>query len=433
MKKLFFILLVLFVTNKSTHAQTLYFPPNIGNTWDTIAPSSLNWCQDSIDALYQYLDTSLTDAFIVLKDGKIVLEKYFGNFTADSLHIWYSAGKSLKATLVGIAQKDGLLNINDKTSDYLGTGFTSLTIPQEDNITIWHQLTMTTGLDETNFSCTSPGCLTYVADAGTRWAYHNSPYNLLTDVIETVSGQGITTYTNQKIKNKIGMNSGFWLPFGDNSFYFSKARDMARFGLLTLNKGMWGSTVVLDDSLYYYQMLNSSQSINPSYGYLWWLNGKSSFIAPGSTTSYPFSIAPNSPADMFSAAGSQGQYISVSPSQNMVVIRQGESNSNDLASLSLLDNIWYKLLHMSCGTTSINSFDNENINIYPNPAKNIVYIKGLEQKKGSIKLTLTDVTGKTIKTANNQFELQLNNLQQGIYFLTITGENYKKVEKIVLQ
>lgn len=433
MKKLYFLLLVLFVTNKSTNAQTLYFPPNTGNTWDTIAPSSLNWCQDSIDALYQYLDTSLTDAFIVLKDGKIVLEKYFGNYTADSLHVWYSAGKSLRATLVGIAQKDGLLNINDKTSDYLGTGFTSLTIPQEDNITIWHQLTMTTGLDETNFSCTSPSCLTYVADAGTRWAYHNSPYNLLENVLTTASGQGLTVYTNQKIKNKIGMSSGFWFPFGDNNFYFSKARDMARFGLLTLNKGMWGSTVVLDDSLYYYQMLNSSQNINPAYGYLWWLNGKSSFIAPGSTTSYPFAIAPNSPADMFTAAGSQGQYISISPNQNMVVIRQGEANVNDLASFALLDNVWFKLMNMSCGTTNINSFDVDKINIYPNPANNMLYIKGLKQTNGEIIITLTDVTGKIVKTVKNQVELQLNNLEKGIYFLSITGNNFKKVEKIVLQ
>ncbi|MCB0381151.1 MAG: T9SS type A sorting domain-containing protein, partial [Flavobacteriales bacterium] len=291
----------------------------------------------------------------------------------------------------------------------------------------------TTGLDENNFSCTSPSCLTYVADAGTRWAYHNSPYNLLENVLTTASGQGLTVYTNQKIKNKIGMSSGFWFPFGDNNFYFSKARDMARFGLLTLNKGMWGSTVVLDDSLYYYQMLNSSQNINPAYGYLWWLNGKSSFIAPGSTTSYPFAIAPNSPADMFTAAGSQGQYISISPNQNMVVIRQGEANVNDLASFALLDNVWFKLMNMSCGTTNINSFDVDKINIYPNPANNMLYIKGLKQTNGEIIITLTDVTGKIVKTVKNQVELQLNNLEKGIYFLSITGNNFKKVEKIVLQ
>lgn len=432
MKNRLLLLFFLVSLQGNLKAQSYYFPPATG-TWDTIAPSTLNWCQDSIDALYQYLDTSLTDAFIVLKDGKIVLEKYFGNFTADSLHVWYSAGKSLRATLIGIAQKDGLLNINNKTSDYLGTGFTSLTIPQENNITIWNQLTMTTGLDETNFSCTSPGCLTYVADAGTRWAYHNSPYNLLKNVLDTVTGQGLTIYTNQKIKNKIGMGSGFWLPFGDNTFYYSKARDMARFGLLTLNKGMWNSTVVLDDSLYYYQMLNSSQNINPSYGYLWWLNGKSSFIAPGSTISIPGSISPNAPADMFTAAGSQGQYISISPSTGLVVVRQGESNTGDLAPLDLLDNIWFKLMNMSCATTNINSFDTDRINIYPNPTNNTVYIKGLEHKKGIITLTLTDITGKTIRTINNQVELHLNNLKQGIYFLTISGDNFKKVEKIVLQ
>ena len=84
MKKFVFIILI-FVSFQ-TKSQSLYFPPLADNTWDTMAPASLGWCQPSIDSLYSYLEQTHTAAFMVLKDGKIVLEKYFGTYTADSIH-----------------------------------------------------------------------------------------------------------------------------------------------------------------------------------------------------------------------------------------------------------------------------------------------------------------------------------------------------------
>jgi hypothetical protein len=85
-------------------AQNLYFPPTTGTSWETTSPTALGWCQNKIDALYTYLQARNTKGFIILKDGKIVLEKYFGTFTQDSINKWASAGKALTATLVGIAQ-----------------------------------------------------------------------------------------------------------------------------------------------------------------------------------------------------------------------------------------------------------------------------------------------------------------------------------------
>ena len=62
---------------QATKAQTLYFPPlSTTATWDTISPASLGWCTNEIDALYDYLQQQDTKGFIVLKDGKIVLEKF---------------------------------------------------------------------------------------------------------------------------------------------------------------------------------------------------------------------------------------------------------------------------------------------------------------------------------------------------------------------
>jgi len=147
MRRLLFFLCTLLWLQQSS-AQSLYFPPLSGNVWDTIAPSSLGWCQPEIDSLLDYLDKRDTKAFLVLKDGKIVIEQYFGTFTRDSSWYWASAGKSLTAVLVGLAQQQGLLSINDTSGSYLGAGWTIAPQSKEDMITVRNQLTMTSGLND---------------------------------------------------------------------------------------------------------------------------------------------------------------------------------------------------------------------------------------------------------------------------------------------
>jgi CubicO group peptidase (beta-lactamase class C family) len=82
--------------------------------------------------------------------------------------------------MVGIAQQEGLLSIRDKSSKWLGAGWTSCPVDKENLITVRHQLTMTSGLNDgvTDPFCTDAGCLQCLADPGTRWAYHNAPYTL---------------------------------------------------------------------------------------------------------------------------------------------------------------------------------------------------------------------------------------------------------------
>jgi len=77
-----------------------------------------------LENLFNYLESNKTRAFIVLKEGRIVIEEYFGDningtsdFDRNSQWYWASAGKTLTATLVGIAQQDGFLNIENPTSD----------------------------------------------------------------------------------------------------------------------------------------------------------------------------------------------------------------------------------------------------------------------------------------------------------------------------
>jgi hypothetical protein len=182
------------------HSQSLYFPPASGE-WATMDPQELNWCSDRIDSLYQYLETNQSKAFVLLKDGKIVLESYFNGHSETANWYWASAAKTLTAFMVGQAQQQGLLDIDEPTSNYLGQGWTSCTPNQEQAITIRNQLTMTTGLNDgvIDDDCTESDCLEYLADAGSRWAYHNAPYTLLDSVMQMVFSKRSSTHRHAGI------------------------------------------------------------------------------------------------------------------------------------------------------------------------------------------------------------------------------------------
>ena len=425
------------ITAFNIHAQSLYFPPTAGNTWDTISPQSLGYCQSKIDSLYAFLDTTNTKAFILLKDGKIVLEKYFGTHTQSSVWQWASAGKTITSFIVGIAQQEGHLSINDTTSTYLGQGWTDCTPAQEERITIRHQLTMTSGLDDgvTDPFCTLDNCLIYNADAGTRWAYHNGPYTLLDGVVENAAGQTLNSFTTQKLKSPTGM-TGTFAPVGYNNVFFSNARSMARFGLLILNNGNWNGNQILTDTAYFNQMTTTSQTLNKSYGYLWWLNGKQNFMIPSSQIVFPGSLIPNAPSDMISAMGKGGQFLNVIPSQNMVWVRMGEEPANSLVPFLLNDDIWQYVNDLLCATTGIDNQDNQNsfVQLFPNPGNEILNLKSDKQISKVEVFNMQGQIVKSLNTQNKEVSVIISELRNGLYFVKAILENGKIwTEKLIVE
>lgn len=348
MKKItfFLIALILFLScssNENLTSEGMYFPPIDGSTtWETKTISSLGWNQSAVQPLLDYLALKNSKSFIVLVDGKIVLENYFNGHSASTNWYWASAGKTLTSTMTGIAEQEGFLNLDTKVSNYIGVGWTSETLAKENLITNKHLLTMTSGLEDiTNGDCVTPSCLTYNADAGTRWAYHNV-YVKLQDVIAAATNQSFTSYFNTKLRDKIGMD-GSWFTSGNNSVYASTSRSMARFGLLALNKGKWNGTEILN-ATYFNQATSTSQNINLSYGYLWWLNGKASYHLPSSQYQFNGSIIPTAPTDMFMALGKNDQKIYVIPSKKMVIIRMGDVADTVNLALSDFDTVlWQKI------------------------------------------------------------------------------------------
>ena len=408
--------------------QNIYFPPTNEDIWATTSLQEVGWCQEKVDTLLDYLEDQNTEAFIILKDGKIVIEEYFGTFGRDSLWYWASAGKTLTAFLTGIAQEKGLLSLQDSTSQYLGQGWTSLSPQQERNITIWNQLTMTTGLDDgvADPFCTDNNCLTYKSEPGTRWAYHNAPYTLISQVLENASGLDYNVLTALELKNKIGME-GFWFPSGFNKVYFSKPRSMARFGLLIQAGGVWNGTPIMQDTGYFREMITPSQTINPAYGYLWWLNGQSTFMIPQTQFVFAGQMSPHAPSDMFAAMGKNGQLINVVPSAGLVVIRMGNSPDNSLVPVLFQDEMWAFISDLACTATSVERAPSMKLTLSPNPVSNKLCIQanGKRIQRGEIR----SLTGQILTKWKDSEEISLEDLSPGLYLIRVQIENAWRGQK----
>jgi CubicO group peptidase (beta-lactamase class C family) len=323
-----------------------------------VSRAELGWCEQHVDSLYTLLANNATRGFIVLKDGRIAIEWYPDSLTKSNLWYWASAGKTLTATLIGIAQQEGRLDINQRSSLYQGRGWTSLTQEQEDRITVWHQLTMTSGLDDEkgDKNCTDPECLVYKANPGTRWAYHNAVYTRLDAVLNGATGMTLNAWYRERVGTPIGMGllSGFVKANYDNVMW-STPRDMARFGLLALNNFVWKDREILLDATYIHDMLNTSQQLNKSYGYLWWLGGKESFMLPGIQFVFTGAIAPAQPSNAYNALGKNDQIITVVPGENLVVVRMGDNATTDGGDVPtvFLNEMWKHLRAVICNTTSV--------------------------------------------------------------------------------
>ena len=318
----------------------LYFPPS-GDDWASLTPESLGWDALALEAVFKYVEESHGKSFLILKDGKIVAERYWT--PAGSAHAQYimSSGKSVTAFLVGIAQEQGKLKVDQPVSDFLGEGWSRTSKAQEQAIQIEHLLKMTSGL--------TPG-KTYQGPPNTIWRYNTKVYQDLHPLLEKAVGKTMQAFSHEVLFRPMGMSNS---RFRFHSFVMS-ARDMGRFGLMILAGGNWNGKPIMKDKAYFKAMLNTSQDLNLSYGYLWWLNGKDSHLtvhAARSTAAIKGPVTPHAPKDLLEANGRGGQHIYVSPSLNLVIVRLGDSPGGD-GTLSRWDSRLWEKLNLAMKTTS---------------------------------------------------------------------------------
>ena len=339
MKKLYPVLasvLLLVIFSPDLHAEEdrlkhpLYFPPAHG-TWETVRPAQVGWDQAKLHEALDYAKENHSTGVVILHKGRILAEQYFEIEGARSakfrkrilgrdeaghtIEDVASAQKSVASILLGIAQQKGLLEIDDRVNQYLGAGWSRATPQQEKAITVRHLITMTSGL-------TNRG--TFEVSPGTKWRYNTTAYAKSMDVVAAAANMDRHELTRQWLTQPIGMSHSKWVKRGSpemqlvNGFGFATtARDLARFGLMTMAGGKWGDKTILADQEYLKAATTSSQELNPFYGYLWWVNRDAN--APNRAPRLA-----TAPKDMFSANGALNRRCFVVPSLQLVVTRLGD-------------------------------------------------------------------------------------------------------------
>ena len=263
---------------------------------------------------------------MVVQEGKtIVAEWYWGDRTPQTLSEGFSTMKSVTATLVGIAQTQKKLNINQKASDFIkewkGTASESITIRQ--------LLSMTSGRREVfNGNPFADNELIAInigqeITPGTDWRYSNTTLQVLETVLERAVGGSVKSFAKKNLLTPLGMKSKFSEDGGANMFMFAfwdtSCRDLAKLVQLYMQNGKWNGKQILSAE-FVNDARTSSSALNQNYGLLWWLNraGTTKSTSANSQTR----IGPrykSAPLDMFEAIGACGQSAMGFPAQNLII------------------------------------------------------------------------------------------------------------------
>lgn len=321
-----------------------------GAEWETVEPAEAGFDPAALEEIAAAAEADGSFCFLVARHGRLVGEWYWGEETPTSPHEVFSATKSYASTLVGIAQGDGLLDVEDKASEYIpewvGTPAEDVRIRNlvsNDSGRHWDFQTDYQGLigapDRTAFGVG----LTQDAEPGTVWAYNNSAIQTLDAVLDAVLDQEPSEYAAERIFEPIGMTDSEMTHdgAGNTNMFFgmqSTCRDMARFGHLFLNEGQWDGEEVVPADWVEAAVGAPSQDINAAYGYLWWLNRNGpqpntvAATDPNGEPGPDGQAVPGAPEDMYWAHGLGNQIISVDPGSDTVAVRLGPAAAGAAAS-----------------------------------------------------------------------------------------------------
>jgi len=264
------------------------------------------------------------DGLLILKNNQLVYESYFHGYTGKTLHNIYSSGKSITSILTGIALDKGLIQSVDvpvlgllpEYADHQNKD------SRKSQITIKHLLNMTAGFawqenTETRMRA-SPDWVKFTLDLplaanpGTQGNYATGGVVVLGRIIENQSGLNLAQFAEKYLFGPLGIKEYKWdlMPNGrisaGGSLYL-RPRDMAKIGLLMLNKGLWNGKRIVSSEWVEMSGENNLRLPGPfdGYGYLWW---KQSFLKDNMSLQTYFS------------SGNGGQDIFIIPAKNMVLV-----------------------------------------------------------------------------------------------------------------
>lgn len=234
-------------------------------------------------------------SIVVIKNEKLILEEYFNHYERDSLNDTRSVGKSFSSAMTGIAIKDGYLkNEDQKISEFYDLKTFKNYTPTKDNVTIKSLLTMSSGFDGNDEDYESPGneenmyptdnWIKFALDLpmtenkiGEKWAYFTTGAVLTGDILDKSVPDGLENYAAQKLFNPLEINNYKWQYTPQHKVSMAgglqmRALDLAKFGQLYKNNGIWNGKTILDKNWITKSFTNyfSDNKDFEGYGYLFW-------------------------------------------------------------------------------------------------------------------------------------------------------------------
>lgn len=282
--------------------------------------------------LGQYLELNRVTGLLVLKDGRVKLERYRLGNTERTRWMSMSVAKSITSTLIGAALKDGAIgSLNDPVTRYVP----ALAGSAYEGVSIRDVLMMASGArwNETYTDPASdrrrlleaqisqvPGSamavmrsLPRAAEPGTVNNYSTGETQVAGEIVRRAVGKPLATYLSERIWSRVGMadDANWWLDSPDGveiggSGFSATLRDYGRFGQFLLNDGVAGGERVLPEG--WLREATSPKVLRGGtpldYGYLWWTPPVDAALKRGA----------------YSAVGIYGQRLYVDPAARVVIV-----------------------------------------------------------------------------------------------------------------
>ena len=292
------------------------------------------------DNLFAAADTMkdvTIQSVMILKNGEVVYQRWANGGEENLPHVMHSVSKSFCATAVGMAVDDGKLKVTDKLVDFFPDELPAEVSENLKAITIKDLLTMNCG-HETEPQVRADSTLTWTKaflahpvtkTPGTWYCYNSVGTYMLSAIVQKVTGKKILDYLTPRLFEPLGIETPKWdeSPQGINCGgwgLYLKTEDMAKFGQLFLQKGVWNGKQLISsqwvDEASKYQVPSVPAGTRPDevetkglteencawllgYGYQMW----------------------RCPENSYRADGARGQYIIVCPDKDAVIAVTADS------------------------------------------------------------------------------------------------------------
>ncbi len=303
--------------------------PNNGtgyvNNWQISTPEEQGMNSTLLNAMLEDIEAQnyAIDSVLIIKNGYLVLEEYPNpEYNQNKTHVLYSVTKSVISALVGIAIQEGFIeNVDQKVVDFFPHEFIYDLNRQKQRMTIRHLLTMSAGIgtrimiDNVVHSEEFTDlygqtfaswilCHEMICEPGMKFQYQNGAAHLLSAILENATGYSTLDFAKEFLFGPLGITEISWDQDPQGVYYGGvglslRPYDMAKFGYLYLNDGVWNGEQLLSPEWIAKSTKSYFTFEESGYGYLWW-------TIPGSST--------------FIAYGSRGQAIFVLPGYDLVVV-----------------------------------------------------------------------------------------------------------------